>query len=207
MGGAIAPFIVLPIYFRWGWRPAVIIPGLLGFLWILPWRKVYQPPQAHSLISDEEHLTQLARPAQVATDPGDHHRANLYRSRLVLCDRLVPHLSGRQGPRFERRIHRRVGTVPRRRLGQFLRRSRHSLTPPSAPSRTCCPRICTRAEPSPASADSAAPDRGLARSSPSNSSAAILRAQGRALTTPQNPGREKRRRSGACEGSMPAPWS
>ena len=51
---AIAPYIVLPIYFRRGWRPAVIIPGLLGFLWILPWRKVYQPPQAHSLISDEE---------------------------------------------------------------------------------------------------------------------------------------------------------
>jgi ACS family hexuronate transporter-like MFS transporter len=54
VGGAIAPFIVLPIYLRWGWRPAVAIPGLLGFLWILLWRRVYQPPQAHPLISDEE---------------------------------------------------------------------------------------------------------------------------------------------------------
>lgn len=54
VGGAIAPFIVLPIYFRWGWRPAVILPGLLGFLWIFLWRKVYQPPQAHPWISDEE---------------------------------------------------------------------------------------------------------------------------------------------------------
>ena len=54
VGGFIAPVIVVPIYLHWGWRPAVIIPGLLGFLWILLWRRVYQPPQAHPLISDGE---------------------------------------------------------------------------------------------------------------------------------------------------------
>ncbi len=54
VGGAIAPFIVLPIYFHWGWRPAVAIPGLLGFLWILLWRSVYYPPEDHPLISDAE---------------------------------------------------------------------------------------------------------------------------------------------------------
>ena len=54
IGGAIAPFIVLPIYFHWGWRPAIAIPGLLGFLWILVWRKVYYPPEDHPLISDAE---------------------------------------------------------------------------------------------------------------------------------------------------------
>jgi len=54
VGGAIAPLIVLPIYFRWGWRPAVIAPGLLGLLWILLWRKVYRPPEVHPLISDAE---------------------------------------------------------------------------------------------------------------------------------------------------------
>ena len=54
VGGAIAPFIVLSIYFRWGWRPAVIVPGLLGFLWILLWRKIYQPPASHPLISEAE---------------------------------------------------------------------------------------------------------------------------------------------------------
>ena len=30
IGGAIAPFIVLWIYFRWGWRPAFAVPGCLG---------------------------------------------------------------------------------------------------------------------------------------------------------------------------------
>ncbi len=54
VGGAIAPVIVLSIYFRWGWRPAVVVPGLLGLLWILLWRKVYQPPDSHPLISDSE---------------------------------------------------------------------------------------------------------------------------------------------------------
>jgi ACS family hexuronate transporter-like MFS transporter len=54
VGGAIAPFIVLTIYFRWGWRPAVILPGLLGFLWLILWRKLYQPPEKHPLISDRE---------------------------------------------------------------------------------------------------------------------------------------------------------
>jgi ACS family hexuronate transporter-like MFS transporter len=54
IGGAIAPFIVLSIYSHWGWRPAVAIPGLLGFLWILVWRKIYYSPESHPLISGAE---------------------------------------------------------------------------------------------------------------------------------------------------------
>jgi MFS transporter, ACS family, hexuronate transporter len=54
VGGAIAPFIVLSIYFHWGWRPAIALPGLLGFLWIALWRKMYHPPETHPLISDSE---------------------------------------------------------------------------------------------------------------------------------------------------------
>jgi len=44
----------LSIYFHWGWRPAIAVPGLLGFLWIVLWRKMYYPPEAHPLISDAE---------------------------------------------------------------------------------------------------------------------------------------------------------
>jgi ACS family hexuronate transporter-like MFS transporter len=54
IGGAIAPFIVLWIYFRWGWRPAFMIPGLLGFVWLIAWRWLYYPPEAHPRISDAE---------------------------------------------------------------------------------------------------------------------------------------------------------
>ncbi len=54
IGGAIAPFIVLSIYFRWGWRPAFMIPGILGFLWLIVWRWLYYPPEVHSRISRAE---------------------------------------------------------------------------------------------------------------------------------------------------------
>src|ERR1700694_1876576 len=51
IGGAVAAFIVLSIYFRWGWRPAFMIPGTLGFLWLIAWRWLYYPPEQHARIS------------------------------------------------------------------------------------------------------------------------------------------------------------
>jgi ACS family hexuronate transporter-like MFS transporter len=54
IGGAIAPFLVLWVYFRWGWRPAFAIPGMLGFLWLIAWRWFYYPPESHPRISAEE---------------------------------------------------------------------------------------------------------------------------------------------------------
>jgi ACS family hexuronate transporter-like MFS transporter len=54
IGGAIAPFLVLWIYFRWGWRPAFMVPGTLGFLWLIAWRWLYYPPEVHSRISQTE---------------------------------------------------------------------------------------------------------------------------------------------------------
>jgi MFS transporter, ACS family, hexuronate transporter len=54
IGGAVAPFLVLPIYFRWGWRPAIMIPGTLGFLWLIAWRWLYHTPQTHPRISPRE---------------------------------------------------------------------------------------------------------------------------------------------------------
>src|SRR6476620_5453933 len=54
VGGAIAPFIVLWIYFRWGWRPAFMIPGVLGFIWLMAWRRFYYPPETHPRIGADE---------------------------------------------------------------------------------------------------------------------------------------------------------
>jgi ACS family hexuronate transporter-like MFS transporter len=54
LGGAIAPFLILPIYFRWGWRPAFVIPGLLGFIWLIVWRTFYYPPEKHPRITPHE---------------------------------------------------------------------------------------------------------------------------------------------------------
>ena len=55
IGGAVAPFIVLWIYFRWGWRPAFMVPGALGFLWLIAWRWLYSSRRkTHSRISQAE---------------------------------------------------------------------------------------------------------------------------------------------------------
>src|ERR1700722_72066 len=54
MGGAVAPFLVLWIYFRWGWRPAFMVPGALGFLWLIIWRWLYYPPENHPRIRQSE---------------------------------------------------------------------------------------------------------------------------------------------------------
>src|SRR5579872_4788142 len=54
IGGAIAPFIVFWIYFRWGWRPAFAVPGVLGFLWLIAWRLFYYPPEEHARVSTAE---------------------------------------------------------------------------------------------------------------------------------------------------------
>src|SRR5882672_242011 len=54
IGGAIAPFIDLWIYFRYGWRAAFVVPGLLGIPWLLAWRWLYYTPQEHPLIEDAE---------------------------------------------------------------------------------------------------------------------------------------------------------
>jgi len=60
IGGAIAPFIVLWLYFRWGTRPAFVVPGLLGFLWLIVWRWLYHLPQDHPRISIAERQMILA---------------------------------------------------------------------------------------------------------------------------------------------------
>jgi ACS family hexuronate transporter-like MFS transporter len=54
IGGAVAPFIVLFIYFRWGWRAAFAIPGLLGFVWLIAWRRFYFSPEVHPDIGAAE---------------------------------------------------------------------------------------------------------------------------------------------------------
>jgi len=54
VGGAIASWLILWIYFRWGWRPAFAIPGMLGFLWLIVWRWLYHPPESHPRVSEAE---------------------------------------------------------------------------------------------------------------------------------------------------------
>ena len=55
IGGAVAPLLVIGLYkYFGGWRPAFIITGTLGFLWLIAWRILYHPPESHPRISAAE---------------------------------------------------------------------------------------------------------------------------------------------------------
>ena len=55
IGGALAPLIVISVYKWFGtWRPAFVITGLLGFLWLIAFRALYRSPEAHPRVSPEE---------------------------------------------------------------------------------------------------------------------------------------------------------
>src|SRR5918994_3915618 len=55
IGGAIAPLLVIGLYkYFGGWRPAFIITGALGFVWLILWRWLYFPPETHPRLGAEE---------------------------------------------------------------------------------------------------------------------------------------------------------
>ena len=55
VGGAIVPFLVVWLYHTFGtWRPAFLVTGSLGFLWLFAWRAFYRSPEKHPRITPEE---------------------------------------------------------------------------------------------------------------------------------------------------------
>jgi ACS family hexuronate transporter-like MFS transporter len=71
IGGAVAPFIVLGIYFRWGWRSAFVVPGTLVLLWLVVWQRFYHPPAAHPPISAQE-FQLIAADKKESAQPQEH---------------------------------------------------------------------------------------------------------------------------------------
>ena len=70
IGGAIAPYLVVPVYLRWGRGPAFVIPGLLGFVWLMVWRRSYYTPQEHPRISESERQMILADTSDLHAEEG-----------------------------------------------------------------------------------------------------------------------------------------
>jgi MFS transporter, ACS family, aldohexuronate transporter len=69
IGAAAAPFIVLGVYHLTGsWRPAFLVTGVLGLLWIPLFRSLYRSPEAHPRLSPAERADILANRASARTD-------------------------------------------------------------------------------------------------------------------------------------------
>jgi MFS transporter, ACS family, hexuronate transporter len=83
IGGAVAPFIVGAIYFRWGWRPAFVVPGILGFVWLVVWRWLYRAPEEHPRISQAE-LRQIKEGTARTAESSQPRAGSSWRSLLKL---------------------------------------------------------------------------------------------------------------------------
>jgi MFS transporter, ACS family, hexuronate transporter len=72
IGAAIAPFLVLALYRSFGsWRPAFLITGMLGFLWLALFLWLYRTPEEHPRLAPGERADILANRAARATTAAD----------------------------------------------------------------------------------------------------------------------------------------
>jgi ACS family hexuronate transporter-like MFS transporter len=71
-GAAIAVVLVPFLYARLGgWRPAFLITGTLGLLWLVAWRLSYHPPALHPRLSERERRLILEDQAQERVPDGE----------------------------------------------------------------------------------------------------------------------------------------
>jgi MFS transporter, ACS family, hexuronate transporter len=85
IGGALAPWMVLTIYHAFGsWRPAFVLTGLLGFVWLIAFRALYRRPEDHPRLSAEERELILANRAMPGRPEAATEQALPYRTLLRL---------------------------------------------------------------------------------------------------------------------------
>jgi MFS transporter, ACS family, hexuronate transporter len=85
IGAAIAPALVLAIvYFFGDWRPAFVITGALGFVWVALFYVIYRRPEDHPRLSAEERSLILAGRGDAEVNPGAGPTALSYRTILAL---------------------------------------------------------------------------------------------------------------------------
>ncbi|GAB4000283.1 MFS transporter [Spirosoma daeguense] len=56
VGAIVAPFMVPLIALHFGWRWAFVATGLLGFIWLLAWLRIYRQPAVHPAVNEAERV-------------------------------------------------------------------------------------------------------------------------------------------------------
>jgi len=54
VGAVLAPILVPLIVIYWGWQPAFIVTGAIGFVWVIFWFMFYKKPEDHPKLSAAE---------------------------------------------------------------------------------------------------------------------------------------------------------
>lgn len=60
LGAVIAPPLLGWLTLAWGWQAAFLVPGVIGFFWLLAWQRWYRPPEEHPGIGADERRLILA---------------------------------------------------------------------------------------------------------------------------------------------------
>jgi ACS family hexuronate transporter-like MFS transporter len=85
VGGAVAAVVIPIIALAFGWRWAFVFSGVLGFIWLAMWLRVYHPLDRHPRVKAEE--ISLIRAGQdvprVSAQPGPQRWLGLVRDRNV----------------------------------------------------------------------------------------------------------------------------
>jgi MFS transporter, ACS family, hexuronate transporter len=85
VGGAIAAMTIPLIALAFGWRSAFVFSGLLGFVWLLVWLRVYQPLDRHPRVKPEEvaHIRAGQEVLSISAQRGPRRWRQLARDRNV----------------------------------------------------------------------------------------------------------------------------
>ena len=85
VGGAVAAVAVPLIASAFGWRSAFVFSGVLGFVWLLMWLRVYHPLDRHPRVTPEEvHYIRAGQDASpLSAERGVHRWLKLARNRNV----------------------------------------------------------------------------------------------------------------------------
>jgi ACS family hexuronate transporter-like MFS transporter len=84
-GALLAPLVVPWIALHYGWRPAFVVTGAVGFLWLVPWLWVYRPPERHCWITARELQAIRAGSGESVAMPAAPRWRDLLRYPQVWC--------------------------------------------------------------------------------------------------------------------------
>ena len=62
IGAIVAPPLVGLLIHFYGWQAAFLVPGAVGFLWVIAWKRWFHPPEIHPTITPAERVVHPRRP-------------------------------------------------------------------------------------------------------------------------------------------------
>ena len=87
LGSVIAPPLLVLVTLKFGWHAAFLLPGAMGFAWVLAWRAAYRAPELHPrLTAAERTYIQSDREPDPGPQPSNHQLLALKATwALMLC--------------------------------------------------------------------------------------------------------------------------